>query len=95
MTGFDHCLPPIQAQRSKAFDKKIPLHNQLTDLGMKLRQLNVAVLLAGAALLVEHLGEFLNRLALPRCNLGRVQFVLGRQLGDRLLALIASSATWL
>ena len=54
---------------------------------VKLRQLNVAVLLAGAALLVEHLGEFLNRLALPRCNLGRVQFVLGRQLGDRLLAL--------
>src|SRR4029077_18786626 len=35
----------------------------------------------------------LNRLALPRCNLGRVQFVLGRQLGDRLLALIASRAT--
>src|SRR5215207_2095689 len=22
MTGIDHCLPPIQAQRSKAFDKK-------------------------------------------------------------------------
>src|SRR6476620_2859966 len=71
----------------ECFRQKIPLHHQLTDLGMKLRQLNVAVLLAGAALLVEHLGEFLNRLALPRCNLGRVQFVLGRQLGDRLLAL--------
>jgi hypothetical protein len=77
----------------EGFRQKIPLHNQLTDLGMKLRQLNVAVLLAGAALLVEHLGEFLNRLALPRCNLGRVQFVLGRQLATVSWPLIASSAT--
>jgi hypothetical protein len=73
--------------RAPADRRQAHLHHQLTDLGMKLRQLNVAVLLASAALLVEHLGEFLNRLALPRCNLGRVQFVLGRQLGDRLLAL--------
>jgi len=59
---------------------------------MKLRQLNVVVLLAGAALLVEHLGEFLNRLALPRCNLGRVQFVLGRELGDSSATLALNSA---
>jgi len=76
----------------EAFDKK-SAHYQLTDLGMKLRQLNIAVLFASAALLVEHLGELFNRLALPRCNFGQVQFVLGRQLGDRLLALDRSSAT--
>jgi hypothetical protein len=53
---------------------------------MKLRQLGVAVLLTGAALLVEHFGEPLDRLALPRGNLARVQFVFARQLGDRLVA---------
>ena len=53
---------------------------------MELRQLGVAVLLTGAALLVERFGELLDRLALSRCNLRRVQFVLGRQLGDRLVA---------
>src|SRR5271169_6131260 len=70
----------------EGFRQKIPLHNQLTDLGMELRQLGVAVLLTGAALLVKHFGELLDCLALPRCNLGRAQFVLGRQLGDRLVA---------
>ena len=54
---------------------------------MKLRQLGVAVLLAHATLLVEHLGELLDRLALPGSNLGWVQFVPGRQLCDRLVAL--------
>ena len=45
---------------------------------MKLRQLNVAVLLAGAALLVEHLGEFLNRLALlPRRWQGAAEQIAG------------------
>src|SRR5215207_5312433 len=80
MTGVDHRLPPIQAQRSKAFAKK-------PDLAIQLRQLGVAVLLAGAAFLVEHLGQLLNRLALPGRNLRWMQLVLGRQLRDRLMAL--------
>src|SRR6266705_2165850 len=71
----------------EGFRQKIPLHNELTDLGMQLRQLSIAVLLARTALLVENLGELLNRLSLPGRNLGRMQFVLGRQLRDRLVAL--------
>ena len=54
---------------------------------MKLGDLAIPVLLSLAALLVEHLGELLDRLALPGRNLGRVQFVLGRQLRNRLMAL--------
>ena len=53
MTGIDHCLPPIQAQRSKAFDKKSRSTNKLTDLGMKLGQLGVAVLFPHAATCVS------------------------------------------
>jgi hypothetical protein len=71
----------------EGFRQKIPFHHQLTDLGMKLRQLGVAVLLARAALLVEYFGHLLDRLTLPGSNLGRVQFVLARQLRDRLVAL--------
>src|SRR5450756_1779066 len=69
------------------FGQKIPFHDELTNLGMQLRQFRVPILLACIALLVEDLGEFLNRLSLPGRNLGRVQFVLGRQLRNRLVAL--------
>ena len=92
MTGIDHHLPPIQAQRSKAFDK-IPLHNKLADLGVKLGDLAIPALLALGALIVEHLGQLLHRLALPRCNLRRMQLVPGRQLATVSWPLIASSAT--
>src|SRR5271154_3322883 len=71
----------------EGFRQKIPFHNKLTDLGVKLRQLGVAVLFARVALLVEYLGEFLDRLALPGRNLGRMQLVLGRQLRNRRIAL--------
>src|ERR1700683_5021256 len=71
----------------EGFRQKIPLHNKLTDLGVKLRDLAIPVLVALAALLVEHLGELLDRFTLPGGYLCRVQFVLGRQLCDRLVAL--------
>ena len=54
---------------------------------MQLRQLRVAVLLTCAVLLVEYPGELLDRLALPRRNLSRMQAVPGRQLRNRLVAL--------
>lgn len=54
---------------------------------MQLCQLGVAVLLAGADLLVENLGQLLDRLSRPRRNLGRMQVVLGRQFRNRLMAL--------
>jgi hypothetical protein len=54
---------------------------------VKLRQLGGPALLARAALLVEDLGQLLDRLSLPSCNLGWMQFVLGRQLRNRLVAL--------
>src|SRR5271169_5029956 len=71
----------------EGFRQKIPLHNKLADLGVKPGDLAIPALLSLTALLVEHLGELLDRLALPGRNLGRVQFVLGRQLRDRLVAL--------
>src|ERR1700758_2238232 len=71
----------------EGFRQKIPLHNKLTDLGVKLGDLAVAALVALRALLVEHLGQLLDRLALPSRNLRRVHFVLGRQLSNRLVAL--------
>src|SRR5271168_3618159 len=71
----------------EGFRQKIPLHNKLADLGVKLGDLAIPALLSLTALLVEHLGELLDRLALPVRNLSRVQFVLGRQLRDRLMAL--------
>jgi hypothetical protein len=59
----------------------------LADLGVKLGDLAIPALLALGALLVEHLGELLDRLAIPGRNLGRMQLVLGRQLRNRLVAL--------
>jgi hypothetical protein len=44
-------------------------NNKLPDLCITLRQFGVAVLFAGAALLVKNLGELLDRLALPGRNL--------------------------
>src|SRR5271167_3588295 len=70
----------------EGFGQKIPLHNKLTDLGVKLGDLGVAVGLNLSALVVEHLGQLLDRLALPRRNLGRVQLVPGRQFRNRLVA---------
>src|SRR5271156_3897671 len=71
----------------EGFRQKISLHNKLTDLGMKLGDLAIPALVALGTLLVEHLGKLLDRLAFPGGNLCRVQFVLGRQLRDRLVAL--------
>src|SRR5579863_489522 len=71
----------------EGFRQKIPLHNKLTDLGVKLGDLAIPALVSIAALLVEHLGKLLNRLTLPGSNLSWVQFVLGRQLRNRLVAL--------
>src|SRR5271169_477827 len=71
----------------EGFRQKIPLHNKLADLGVKLGDLAIPALLSLAALLVKHLGELLDRLALPGRNLGRMQFVLGPQLRNRLMAL--------
>src|SRR5271155_2274964 len=71
----------------EGFRQKIALHNKLTDLGVKLGDLAIPALVALGALVVEHLGQLLNGLSLPGCNLGRVQFVLGRQLCNRLVAL--------
>src|SRR5215217_8462047 len=76
-----------QGSAIEGFRQKIPLHDKLPDLGMQLRQLRVAVLIACAVLLVKHLGELLDRLALPRRNLGWMQAVPGRQLCYRLVAL--------
>ena len=47
---------------------------------VKLRQRGVPALLARAALLVEDLGQLLDRLSLPSCNLG---WMLGRQIRNR------------
>src|SRR5580693_4908802 len=71
----------------EGFRQKIPLHNKLTDLGVELRDLAIPALVALGALLVEHLGQLLDHLALPGRYLRRVQFVLGRQLRNRLVAL--------
>src|ERR1700733_5706970 len=71
----------------EGFRQKIPLHNQLTDLGVKLGDLPMPALVAPGAPLVEPLGEILDRLALPSRYLRRVQFVLGRQLRNRLVPL--------
>src|SRR3954447_5199035 len=64
----------------EGFRQKISFHHQLTNLGMQLRHLGIAGLLARAALLVEDLGELLDRLTLPGSDLGGMQPVLGRQL---------------
>jgi hypothetical protein len=71
----------------EGFGQKIPLHDKLTDLGVKFRNLGVAVGLNLSPLVVEYLGQLFDCLALPRRNLGRMQFVLGRQLRNRPLAL--------
>src|ERR1700685_337937 len=71
----------------EGFRQKIPFHNKLTDLGVKLGDLAIPTLLALGALFGKYLGELLNRLALPGRNLRRMQFVLGRQLRNRLVTL--------
>ena len=61
---------------------------------MKLRQLGVAVLLArAAALLVEHLGQLLDRLALPRAIWVGCSSCLVASSATVSWPLIASSAT--
>src|SRR5271169_1448315 len=71
----------------EGFRQKIPLHDKLTDLGVKLGDLAIPALVALGALVVEQLRQLLNCLALPGRNLGRMQLVLGRQLCHRLVAL--------
>src|ERR1700693_4628139 len=75
----------------EGFRQKIPFHNKLTDLGVKLGDLAIPTLLALGALFGKYLGELLDRLALPGRNLRRMQFVLGRQLRNRLVTLRRSS----
>src|SRR5271170_6064303 len=71
----------------EGFRQKIPFHNKLTDLGVKLGDLAIPALVSLGALLVKYLGELLDRLALPGRNLSEVQLVLGRQLCHRLVTL--------
>src|SRR5271169_317927 len=49
----------------EGFRQKIPLHDKLTDLGVKLGDLAIPALVALGALVVEHLGQLLDCLALP------------------------------
>ncbi|MCK1364124.1 hypothetical protein [Bradyrhizobium sp. 62] len=62
-------LPSSDQERSKAL-AEIRRHNKLTDFGMKLHHLGVAVGLNPSPLVVENLGQLLDRLALLRRNLG-------------------------
>jgi hypothetical protein len=71
----------------EGFGQKIPLHNKLTDLGVKLRDLGVTVGLNLSSLVIEHLRQLLDRLAFSPRNLGGMQRVPGRQLCNRLVAL--------
>src|SRR3954469_242605 len=71
----------------EGFRQKIPFHDKLTNLGMQLRQFRVAVLLSRLTLLVEDLGQLLDRLSLPGGDLRGMQTVLGRQLCNRRVAL--------
>ena len=71
----------------EGFGQKIPLHDKLTDLGVKFLDLGVAVGLNRRPFVIEHLGQLLDRLAFLRRNLGGVQFALDRQLRNRPLAL--------
>src|ERR1044071_6735843 len=66
---------------------KISLHNKLTDLGVELRQLRIAVLLTSAVLVIKYQGKLRDRLALPGRNLGRMQAVPGCQFRHCLVAL--------
>ena len=84
MTG-NHRLPPIQARRSKAFAKKsgsIQADRSWHAAGQSRRHGSSPA--PGPS---RNLGELLDRLTLPRSDLGRMDFVLGRQLRHRLVAL--------
>ena len=65
MTGIDHRLPSDPGSSIEPFRQKIPFHNKLADLGVKLGDLAIPALLALGALVVKHLGKLLDRLALP------------------------------
>src|SRR6202035_3728946 len=69
----------------EGFRQKIPLHNELTNLGVELRHFSVAVGLNLSPLVVEYLGQLLDGLTLPRRYLGGMQFVLASQLSNRLV----------
>ena len=71
MTRIDNHLPPIQAQRSKAFDKKSrsTTTDQSWPEASSSRRPDFLVL---GAPLGEYLGELLDRLALPGRNLRRM-----------------------
>jgi hypothetical protein len=60
---------------------------------VKLVDLAVPALLALGALLIEHLGQLLHRLALPGCNLRRMQLGLVASSATVSWPLIASTAT--
>src|SRR3954454_4064695 len=81
-----------QGSAIEGFRQKISLHDKLPDLGMQLRQLRVAVLIVCTVLLVKHLRELLDCLALPRCNLVGCRPCLVASSATVSWPLIASSA---
>jgi hypothetical protein len=84
--GINHYSPPIQAQRSKTFGQKIPLDDELADLGVQLRDLGFPADLRIGSLVVERLGQVLDGLPFPLRDLVRVKLVLRRQFRNRPLA---------
>lgn len=92
MTRCHHCLPPIQAQRSKALAEKIPFHDKLADLGAKLGGLGVAVRLNFKTFVVEDRRRLLDSLSFPLRDLVRMQLVPSYQFRDRPLILQESPA---
>jgi hypothetical protein len=64
----------------EGFRQKIPFHNKLTDLGVKLGDLAIPTLLALGALFGKYLGELLNRLAFLGVNVVGMNLVFVRML---------------
>ena len=64
---------------------KIPLHNQLPDLGVQLLQLSFPDALFRFRVAGEHLRQAVHRLALPFADHRLMHAVLGRQLRRRQL----------
>jgi len=81
--GINHHSPPIQAQRSEALAKKIPLDDELADLGMQLRHLGLPADLRIRSLVVERLGQILDGLPFPLRDLVRVKLMLRGQFRNR------------
>jgi hypothetical protein len=65
---------------------KIPLHDQLTDLGVQLLDVRLAHLPASIGPALENCGQVLDRLLLPGVDHRLVHSILGPQLRQRQLA---------